>query len=299
MESTKITRKVASPANDALGGIQTPPPQFKLDASTANSVVQREEAPAKDSAGAETSGDPLKVEKGQVTFDAEGNNVEGNKYFSRVIHWPGTDASGVTIGRGYDMGNRSEASILEDMKAAGVSDDQASKIAAAHGKKGADAKQFVVDNKEGIGQISEEQQKKLFELVYAEYEGKAKNRASNWGSYAQLESDKDFMLTSEQYDALHPRIKELLVDFTYRGDYRSKGHAAYSKVNPILKEDVSGSEKMKKLKTLLETYRDGLPKGDFMITRTNARISLMDTGIAEATITEQQAPIQAPTDAPK
>ncbi|MFP2488055.1 lysozyme family protein [Enterobacter ludwigii] len=46
----------------------------------------------------------LKVDKGQVTFDAEGNDITGNRYFSRRIHWPGNDLSGVTLGRGYDMG---------------------------------------------------------------------------------------------------------------------------------------------------------------------------------------------------
>jgi len=45
-----------------------------------------------------------KVKKGQVTFDAEGTDIESSKYFSRVIHWPGNALSRVTIGRGYDMG---------------------------------------------------------------------------------------------------------------------------------------------------------------------------------------------------
>ena len=286
-------------------GLSAAPPQFKLDASSANSPVQRQEAPAAEAPTAEAPAaeaavdDPLKVDKGQVTFDAEGLDVESSIYFSRVIHWPGNDASGVTIGRGYDMGNRSEASILADMLAAGIGADQAGKLSKAHGKKGADAKKFVEDNKTDIGQITAEQQKKLFETVYAEYEVKARDRGTDWGSYAQLESDREFMLTPEQYDALHPKIKELLVDFTYRGDYRSRGHAAYSQVNPILKEEIKDSEKMTKLKTLLVTYRDGLAAGNFMITRTNARIGLMDAGIAAALITEAAAATAAPTTGPQ
>ena len=52
----------------------------------------------------------LKVPYGQLTFDVEGNDIEdsskaGHRYFSRVVHWPG-GASGVTIGRGYDFGQR-------------------------------------------------------------------------------------------------------------------------------------------------------------------------------------------------
>ena len=53
----------------------------------------------------------LIVESGQVTFDAEGNDIESSRYFSRVIHWPGNTESGVTIGRGYDMGNRTKAKL--------------------------------------------------------------------------------------------------------------------------------------------------------------------------------------------
>lgn len=45
----------------------------------------------------------LTVKEGQVTFNAEGNDIQHSIFFSRHIHWPG-GKSGVTLGRGYDMG---------------------------------------------------------------------------------------------------------------------------------------------------------------------------------------------------
>jgi hypothetical protein len=47
-----------------------------------------------------------KVAKGQATYNSEGN--EGGKYHSRKAHHP-TAASGVTIGRGYDLKEKKPA----------------------------------------------------------------------------------------------------------------------------------------------------------------------------------------------
>lgn len=60
------------------------------------------------------------LKEGKITFDAEGNDIPGSIYFSRSIHWPGNDLSGVTLGRGYDMGSRSEPEIYNHMISAGV-----------------------------------------------------------------------------------------------------------------------------------------------------------------------------------
>ncbi|WP_261643639.1 hypothetical protein [Erwinia mallotivora] len=56
--------------------------------------------------------------QGLLTFRAEGNNIRGSKFYSRKIHFPenmktcsGT-LPGVTIGRGYDMGKRSESQVI-------------------------------------------------------------------------------------------------------------------------------------------------------------------------------------------
>lgn len=94
-----------------------------------------------------------RIKEGHITFDAEGNNIPAPPFFSRVVHWPGNDLSGVTLGRGYDMGSRSELEIYNHMKNAGIEHYQATKIAQAHGKKGTIAEQFVRENKTNIGEI--------------------------------------------------------------------------------------------------------------------------------------------------
>ena len=113
------------------------------------------------------------INKGLITFDAEGNDTPSSPYFSRNIHWPGNELSGVTLGRGYDMGSRSESEIYNHMLAAGVDAMQASKISKANGLKGNKAQQFLVVNKETIGTISRDQQIELFNLIYPAYVSRA------------------------------------------------------------------------------------------------------------------------------
>jgi hypothetical protein len=45
------------------------------------------------------------------TWAAEGNDNPKSPYYSRVPHWPG-EKSGLTIGRGYDIGQRSAAEVI-------------------------------------------------------------------------------------------------------------------------------------------------------------------------------------------
>ncbi|WP_162149767.1 hypothetical protein [Chania multitudinisentens] len=52
------------------------------------------------------------VNRGHLTFNGEGDNIRGSRNYSRMIHYPNRDISGVTIGRGYDMGNRSQSEIF-------------------------------------------------------------------------------------------------------------------------------------------------------------------------------------------
>lgn len=69
---------------------------------------------------------------GKITFDAEGQ--EGGRFHSRELHVP-SGSSGVTIGRGYDMSQKSAFRIKRDLMAAGVSKEDAEKLSGAHGKK--------------------------------------------------------------------------------------------------------------------------------------------------------------------
>src|ERR1022692_624266 len=82
----------------------------------------------------------FKVAKGQLTFDAEGN--EGGKYHSRKPHVP-SNSSGLTIGCGYDMKFRKSEQIAKDLKAAGMEQASAELYAKAAGLSGRAAKAFI------------------------------------------------------------------------------------------------------------------------------------------------------------
>lgn len=150
----------------------------------------------------------FEVALGQVTFDSEG--MEGGKYHSRHIHWPG-GASGVTIGRGYDMGNRNRHQIVTDLTAVGCAPEQADALASAAGLTAADARQFVNSRRSEIGEITPRQQKLLFERIYATVELDTK-RICQKDDVVERYGEVDF-------ETLNPLIWELVIDLRYRGDY--------------------------------------------------------------------------------
>ncbi|NYS29454.1 MULTISPECIES: peptidoglycan-binding protein [unclassified Pantoea] len=151
---------------------------------------------------------PLVVSAGQVTFDAEGDDSPTSRYFSRHIHWPEKMESGVTLGRGYDLGSRSEASISAQLQAAGVPVSQATMIAKGAGLKGDQARQFVRNNQTAIGTISHQQQINLFEAIYPGYVERARK---NYDNYTNNQSGK------VAWENLHPAIRDIMVDFVYQG----------------------------------------------------------------------------------
>lgn len=146
--------------------------------------------------------------KGKLTYDAEGNNIPSSQFYSRVIHWPGNDESGVTLGRGYDMGNRSEESIYQDMIASGVDATKARKISLARRYKGSEANSFVTNNRADIGEITEEQQVNLFNIIYPGYVTRAIANYNSWTSGVS---------TAKKWEQLDAVIQEVLVDFVYQG----------------------------------------------------------------------------------
>ncbi|MBT0725615.1 hypothetical protein HH682_14595, partial [Rosenbergiella sp. S61] len=91
------------------------------------------------------------------------------------IHFPGNynqcnkNASGGTIGRGYDMGRRFKSEILSDLRASGVPQNQAEEISKISILQGCRAADFVKKNKSKIGEITEIQQIKLFYITYDKY----------------------------------------------------------------------------------------------------------------------------------
>ncbi len=152
--------------------------------------------------------DCLKPKRGLVTFDSEGLELPGNKNHSRVLHWPG-GASGVTIGRGYDMKMKSKEKIESDLTSAGVPAADAKEIAKAAGLSGDSARAFRDSHKSF--QISQETQVKLFEISYREEENEVRRISDKADCRAKF--------GAVDFDKVNPAIVDIFVDLKFRGDY--------------------------------------------------------------------------------
>lgn len=166
----------------------------------------------------------LEPKKGLLTFRAEGDDFKGGRNYSRKIHWPGVfsgcakNNSGVTIGRGFDLGDRSKQEIITELRRAGIPNDQASKIAGAAGLKGCLAGDYVKNNKEDIGEISDYQQLKLFEVTYNAIENDVK-RICQKSATIKAYHPNPKALPGQAWQDIPDKIKEVLIDLRYRGDY--------------------------------------------------------------------------------
>ncbi|MEE8057489.1 MAG: hypothetical protein V3T17_06605 [Pseudomonadales bacterium] len=152
----------------------------------------------------------MTITKGQLTFDAEGQ--EGGLYHSRVLHVP-SSSSGLTIGRGYDMKEKTAAKISSDLTAAGIEHASAGLLSKAAGLSGDDAKQFITDNNLQSFEITPETQEALFDAIYSELENDVKricNKADCVATYGAV-----------NWDGLRVEIKDTLVDLRFRGDYHA------------------------------------------------------------------------------
>lgn len=175
----------------------------------------------------------MSIDKGKLTYDAEGN--EGGPYHSRILHVPGS-TSGLTIGRGYDMKEKSAAKIEGDLKNAGVPADKAAMISKAAGLAGDQAKAFIDANGLKDFEITMEAQEKLFEVVYAELEE----------DVIRICEKADCVETYGAVDwaNLNPKIKDVLVDLRFRGDYYGKTRKKIQKL--AAQNDLAGfAEAMK------------------------------------------------------
>jgi hypothetical protein len=149
--------------------------------------------------------DPLlRVRQGQLTFDAEGS--EQGPYFSRRAHAPPGSASGVTVGRGYDLGRRSQSEVVRDLVSAGMELSDARRLSEGAGLKGDRARTFVISRRVSLPVISRRVQKELFERVlYPRYEA----RAQRWLAAGGID---------RAWITIDPRIREVLIDLAFRGD---------------------------------------------------------------------------------
>jgi len=168
----------------------------------------------------EDENDPkwLTVPRGQLTFDLEGTGDA-----SLTIHWPKIGNSGVTIGRGYDIGQRSSReAVIADLTAAGIPSGNAEKLARAAGLKGSAAKDFVQEYEhETWASITRKQQWQLFNNIYKEFVKGATEAVSNAGRWGiRLPDGKVEMYPSDpnkrrSFDELAPDVQDVAVDMAY------------------------------------------------------------------------------------
>lgn len=159
-----------------------------------------------------------KPKRGSLTWDAEGN--EGGLFHSRVLHVP-SPVSGLTIGRGYDMKNRSSAEVQKHLVQAGVNATHSATISKAAGLSGSAAEQFIIDNDLLDFEISASAQLKLFEFVYKDYVATVKRiceKKTVVDEYGKTDWDK-----------LDPYILDVVVDLTFRGDYHGTSRKVIQK----------------------------------------------------------------------
>lgn len=145
---------------------------------------------------------------GEVTWESEG--AEGGPYHSRCFHVP-SNASGLTIGRGYDMKEKTQKKILEDMIAAGLTQAHTDIIKKAAGLNGTTASFFVVENDLLDFQVSPEQQLALFKISYDE-QAKEVKRICELPDSVKRYGKVD-------WEGLNSAIKDITVDLKFRGDY--------------------------------------------------------------------------------
>ena len=100
---------------------------------------------------------------------------ETHPTISKKLHWP-KGASGVTLGPGYDMKERSPATITSDMIAMGIDRVTAEKIAKGSGLTRTTvptAEQFAKDNV-NLVKLTLEQEKRLLKRIVPNYEATVK-----------------------------------------------------------------------------------------------------------------------------
>ena len=145
---------------------------------------------------------------GIVTWESEGH--EGGLYHSRKLHVPSA-WSGLTIGRGYDMKNKSQSKVFSELTSAGVDPKLAEIIKKAAGLYGNTARQFIIDHDLLDFEITVSAQKNLFKFSYDDEVKEVK----------RLCALKDVVLDygKTDWDKLNNAIKDIIVDLKFRGDY--------------------------------------------------------------------------------
>ena len=164
------------------------------------------------------------VHRGLLTAAGEGNDAQ-----TRYIHWPHTAASGVTLGKGYDIGSRSAEQVVRELTAAGMRRSQAEAISRGAGLKGDAAGRFVQQNRDAVGAIDMSVQTTLLGTMLTEYSARARRTATSTtadGSRNAAGRERKegaeagtYVMSDIEWDGLHPAMVEFLTDLIYQGGY--------------------------------------------------------------------------------
>ncbi|MCL9668630.1 hypothetical protein L2C91_09640 [Rosenbergiella epipactidis] len=161
---------------------------------------------------------------GLLTFRAEGNDLKSSRDYSKKIHWPGSavfcgkNNSGVTIGRGFDLGDRTRSEVFISLQKAGIEKEKAEILSYAAKLKGCLAHKFVLENRETLGEITDRQQLILFTIAYEEMKKDVERICKDKKVIIEYHSNPNIS-PRLAWDNIPEKIKEILIDLRYRGDY--------------------------------------------------------------------------------
>jgi hypothetical protein len=164
--------------------------------------------------------------------------AEGDLPITLKPHWP-RGASGITIGFGYDMKEKSEQQIKSDLVQCGVNYEMAEILKSGSGRSASTnpaAEEYLkkkfklhgVEIEYGELKISEDSRESLFNLTYPIYQKQARRLVEKWCRNGTL------------WNGLHPALQAMLVDLHYRGDFGRAG----VKFRTYLQESVEANDPM-------------------------------------------------------
>ncbi len=211
----------------------------------------------------------LTVPKGQLTFDAEGNDVETSMYFSRHPHVPNNrgvviGASGVTYGRGLDLGqisigelNKLTTAISDNCKP--LSSSMLQWLTGAVGLQRQAAYDYAIAINNLVPRneqtLTRKQQHYLFNEIYLKLEAIAKRTVENPKGTRTRAAPNGIDLDPERiisWTALPQNIKDLLIDLTFRGDNRPSTREFFI---PDLIESIKNNDEFSALKENIKSNR--------------------------------------------
>ena len=145
---------------------------------------------------------------GVVTWQSEG--AEGGPYHRRKLHVP-SSASGLTIGRGYDLKQKPPATINSNLTLSHVSVGIATVLSKASKLHGDSAKKFIIENDLLDFEVSTETQLALFKLSYEAETSEVKRICGKKGTVEGY--------GAVDWENLDLNIKDVVIDLKFRGDY--------------------------------------------------------------------------------